>query len=99
MNEIEKMIAQDDFQFASIIIKLVGLADLLLESFMLIYEIYKLHVLEKQSVDVIVRYSEEKRRAVYARKYFAISMSCLAVIVATTIGIYFYLPDRECRKK
>jgi hypothetical protein len=41
------MIAQDDFQFAAIILKIVGLGDLLLEVFMLIYEVYKLHVLEK----------------------------------------------------
>ena len=47
VNEIEKMIAADQFQFAAIILKITGLGDLLLEFFMLIYEVYKLHVLEK----------------------------------------------------
>lgn len=92
VNEIEKMIAADQFQFSAIILKLIGLGDLLLEVFMLIFEVYKLHVLEKQTVDVVVRYSEEKRRAVYSKKFFTISISCLSVIFATTLGLTFYLP-------
>lgn len=51
-----------------------------------------MHVLEKQTVDVVVRYSEEKRRAVYSKKFFTISISCLSVIFAATLGLTFYLP-------
>jgi len=59
---------------------------------MLVYEVYKLKMLEKQNVDVVVRYSEEKRRAVYSKKFLTVSMSCLAAILATTLGFVFYLP-------
>ena len=38
--------------------KLVLMGDLILESAMFFYELYKLHHLEKQSINVVVRYSE-----------------------------------------
>ena len=49
--------------------KLVLMGDLLLESAMFFYELYKLHHLEKQAINVVVRYSEPERRRKFATKY------------------------------
>ena len=47
-----------DLQTFCIMSKLVLMGDLILESAMFFYELYKLHHLEKQSINVVVRYSE-----------------------------------------
>lgn len=56
---LEKDIAQGYFEFVCIIAKLCAIADISLELFMFIYEVYRLRNLSKQSIDVVVSYSEE----------------------------------------
>lgn len=44
------------------VFKLALLIDITLEFFMFLYELMKLHHLEKQAINVVVRYSEHERR-------------------------------------
>jgi hypothetical protein len=78
---------------------MVALVDLTIELVMFLYEVYRLHQLDKQSVDVVVRYSETKRREVFHKKYFKIAM---AMLTASFIGILIMsmtLPQKDCLKK
>ena len=63
------------------IMKLVMLADIMLEFVMFVYEMIKLHQLEKQGVDVIVKYSEQERRQKFAKKFACRTMTWLGVIL------------------
>lgn len=56
-------------QFYCILSKVALMLDIWLEFIMFCYELYQLHQLEKQSINVIVRYSEPERRKMYASKY------------------------------
>ena len=94
----EKDMAQGYFEFMCLIAKLVAVADISLELFMFIYEVYRLRNLTKQSIDVIVTYSEEKRRSIYHKRYFGVAMTSLSVIVASVLALSFLLPPKVCRE-
>ena len=76
------------------LIKFCALADISLELFMFLYEVYRLRNLSKQSVDVVVRFSEEKRRAVYASRYFKLSSISYSVAVVAILVLSFTLPQK-----
>jgi len=91
---IEKDLAAGDFQFMCIILKLLALADISLELLMFIYEVYRLRNLSKQSVDVVVRYSEEKRRAVYHARYFKIAITSFTIAFVSCLILSLLLPEK-----
>lgn len=64
---------------------------------MFIYEVYRLRNLGKQSVDVVVRFSEEKRRQIYSRRYFNASITGVSVVIVATLALSFLLPPKQCR--
>lgn len=98
VSEVEKSLATDLLQFICIMCKLAVLADLLLEMLMFCFEIYKLHNLERQSVDVVVRFSEERRRKVYAQRYFNMGNFCVVALAAASVALAFVLPSRNCNE-
>jgi len=89
---LEKDIAQGYFEFVCIIAKLCAIADISLELFMFIYEVYRLRNLSKQSIDVVVSYSEEKRRQFFYRRYFGAAMTSLSLVIVTILALSFLLP-------
>jgi hypothetical protein len=72
--------------------KLVALGDISLELFMFIFEVYRLRNLSKQSIDVIVKYSEEKRRKIYNRRYFTVATTTMSVVIVGVLALFFLLP-------
>ena len=70
--------------------KLLLIADLVLEVVMLIYEMIKLHQLEKQGLEGIGRYSEQERRQKFAAKYACRSMTWLVIILAGFFLSFFF---------
>lgn len=58
----DKQLATDELSLICILLKVVVLCDIIFEFFGFIYEVWRLHNLERTSVDVIVRTSEEKKR-------------------------------------
>ena len=53
------------------VLKFVMVIDLVLEFIMYLFEVYKLNQLSQSSVDVVVRFSEKRRRRAFAYKYIA----------------------------
>ena len=51
------------------IVKFGMVGDLILEFVMYLFEIYKLNQLSQSSVDVVVRFSEKRRRKAFGHKY------------------------------
>ena len=99
-SSVEKqLIAAGSFQQISILIKIAALLDITFELIIFLYEVYRLHQLSKQSIDVVVRYNEEKRRAVYASKYLKLSTITLSVGVVFIIIISVLLPTKGCLEK
>ena len=94
----EKDTTQGFFQFVCLMAKLLAIVDICIELFMFIYEVYRLRNLTKQSIDVITIYSEEKRRAIYHRRYFGVAMTSLAGIIASVLALSFLLPPKVCRQ-
>lgn len=66
---------------------------------MYIYECYRLHNLSKQSVDVIVRFNEEKRRKMYSKRYFNIAITSLSLAIVPIIALCVTLPPKNCLAK
>jgi hypothetical protein len=77
----------------------LALADLTLELVMFLYELYRLHQLDKQSVDVVVRYSETKRREIFYAKYFKIAMVTLSASFIGILVMSMTLPSKDCLQK
>jgi hypothetical protein len=96
VEEVEKALATDQLQFICIVGKLAAFGDILFELLMFCFEIYKLHNLERASVDVVVRFSEEKRRKVYAARFFKVSNICIAILAACCVACGILLPARQC---
>lgn len=85
-----------DLQTFCIMSKLVLMGDLILESAMFFYELYKLHHLEKQSINVVVRYSEPERRKKFAHKYACRIMPQLVFLGALFAAIQIFMDPIEC---
>ena len=84
-------------QTTSILFKLALLADIILEFFMFLYELIKLHQLERQAINVIVRYSEHERRQIFARKYMCRVTAWLVLVVLSFITVQLVVAPAECR--
>ena len=78
--------------------KLFALLDLLLEGTMFIYELVRLNHFERENVDVVVRYTEEQRRVVYAKKYLSIGTVSNSLIITGVLALYLALPSKECNE-
>lgn len=78
----------------SILIKFAVILDLCLELVMYLYECYRKHHLSKQSIDVIVRFNEEKRRKVYSRRYFNTAITSVSIAIVPIIALSFVLPEK-----
>lgn len=76
--------------------KMLLMADLALEFVMFVYEMIKLHQLEKQGVNVIIRYSEQERRLKFAKKYACRTMFWLVFIFASFLLAQFFIDPVTC---
>lgn len=57
------------------------------------YELFKLHHLERQALNVVVRYSEPERRQKYAKRYAArVGLWFVAIIVSFVLVQLFVSP-------
>lgn len=81
------------FCFAS---KFALLAELILEFFIFFYELYVLHNLEKQSINMVVRYSEKERRQMFAAKYACFALVWLLMIAASSAISFFLVAQQNC---
>ena len=72
--------------------------DLVLESAMFFYELFKLHHLEKQAINVVVRYKEPERRKKFATKYACRIVPQLLLIGVLFAIVQFVIEPVECIK-
>ena len=77
--------------------KLALMGDLVLELVMFLYELAKLHHLEKQAVSVVVRYSELERRKIFAKKYACRTSMWLCFIALTVTSLMLIVSPVKCR--
>ena len=69
--------------------KFIVLAELILEFFIFIYELYILHNLERHSINMVVRYSEYDRRKIFAYKYACFALIwILTMAISSAIGLF-----------
>ena len=85
-----------DLQTFCITSKLALMLDLILESAMFFYELYKLHNLEKQAINVVVRYKEPERRKKFAKKYTCRILPQLLLISILFAIVQFLVDPVEC---
>lgn len=65
------------------------LAELVIEFFIFLYELYKLHNLERHSINMVVRYSETDRRKIFATQYACFSLIwMLTIVIGAAIGLF-----------
>ena len=76
--------------------KFVLMIDLVLESAMFFYELYKLHHLEKQAINVVVRYKEPERRKKFAKKYTCRILPQLLLICILFAVVKFLVEPVDC---
>lgn len=92
----DKQLATDELSLVCILLKVIVLGDILFEMFGFIYEVWRLHNLERTAVDLIVRFSEEKKREIFACRYLTISMIFISLVCASTYALTLVVPAREC---
>lgn len=63
---------------------------------MFVYELVKLHHLEKQAINVVVRYSEPERRKIFGKKIAARTSLWLALIVSALILVQVLIQPVTC---
>jgi len=66
---------------------------------MFLYEVYRLYQLDRQSIDVVVRYSESKRRQLFHARYFKIALAALSFAIVATLITSLTLPYKKCLDK
>jgi len=76
--------------------KFALLADIILEFIIFCFELYKLHHLEKQALNVVVRYSEPERRRKYAKRYSIRVCLWLTAILASLILAQTFVSPIAC---
>lgn len=76
--------------------KLALLLELVLELVMFIYELIKLHHLERQSINVVIRYSEQDRRRKFAKKYCCRAAAWFSAILLSCVACYLLLDPVMC---
>ena len=67
------------------LVNLAVVVDLIFEMVMFGFELCQLHNLTRDRIDVVVKYSEEQRRIVYAAKYFKMAIGSLSVLVVALL--------------
>ena len=77
--------------------KFALLGDIILEFCMFCYELYKLHHLEKQAINVVVRYNEPERRKYYAKRYGCRVLFWLGAIAASFILVQVFVSPATCK--
>ena len=71
------------------VLKFIMIIDLVLEFVMYIFEIYKLNQLSQSSVDVVVRFSEKRRRKAFAQKYCTrVTIWLLLILIGLAICVF-----------
>ena len=63
---------------------------------MFVYELIKLHHLEKQAVGVVVRYKEQERRKVFAKKLACRALLWLSIIFVSLILALTLIEPEKC---
>ena len=86
----------NDVQSLAMACKLVLICDLVLEIVMYIYEMIKLHQLERRGLQNIGRYSERQRRQIFARVYARNTLCWLVLIVANLLLVLHFVDPAAC---
>lgn len=94
-----RLIGEGSFRTISILLKFSALLIIIFELIIFIYEVCRLHQLKKKNIDVLVRFSEEKKRKFFANKYLRLSTISGVVAVALCIALCQILPAKECPEK
>ena len=80
------------------ILKFIMILDLVLEFIMYAFEIYKLNQLSQSSVDVVVRFSEKRRRKAFAQKYCTRVSIWLVMILIGIAICFFAVKEQKCEE-
>ena len=72
------------------------LAELILEFAMFIYEMVKIHQLEKHGLQGIGKYSEQERREKFAFQYMRSAFTWLVVILVGFFLCFFFVEQVDC---
>ena len=83
----------------SMVLKFIMVGDLILEFIMYLFEIYKLNQLAQSSVDIVVRFSEKRRRRIFARKYMIRTLIWLLLIVIGLGITTIVVKEQKCESK
>lgn len=75
------------------VVKFIILIDLIIEFIMYLVEIYQLNQLSQSSVDVVVRFSERRRRKVFAKRQFIRTALWLLPIALGLVICYFIVDE------
>ena len=78
------------------ILKFLLMIDLLLEFIMYLFELYKLNQLSQSSVDVVVRYSEKRRRKAFSRIYITRTSIWMLLIFLGLVAASFLVSEQKC---
>lgn len=77
----------------SMVVKFIVLIDLIIEFIMYLVEIYQLNQLSQSSVDVVVRFSERRRRKVFAKRQFIRTALWMLIIALGLVICYFAVDE------
>jgi len=77
----------------SMVVKFIVLIDLIIEFIMYLVEIYQLNQLSQSSVDVVVRFSERRRRKVFAKRQFIRTALWMFIIALGLVICYFAVDE------
>ena len=75
------------------VVKFIILIDLIIEFIMYLVEIYQLNQLSQSSVDVVVRFSERRRRKVFAKRQFIRTALWMFIIALALVICYFAVDE------
>lgn len=92
----DKNLVTRELSLICILLKVAVVCDIVFEVTSLIYEVWRLHTLERQNVDIVVRLTEEKKRQVFGCRYLTLSLIWLTLLCLTTYGLIMVVPQREC---
>ena len=80
----------------SMVLKFAMVGDLILEFIMYLFELYKLNQLSQSSVDVVVRFSEKRRRRAFAQKYIARTATWLLLALIGIMICIIAVKEQKC---
>ena len=63
---------------------------------MYLFELYKLNQLSQSSVDVVVRFSEKRRRRAFAKKYIARTTTWLLLVLIGIVICIIAVKEQKC---